>query len=262
LKSFQGAVEQTTKGLNEDLKVLPLKIPLLSVASSRVKLEKESPEIAKIVWANVQRLLWDRDFRNVEVLIIGYGNIGQNLAHHLRTNGVDVRIFDQSSEKREQATRDGYAVGDSVEALVKNQHGLIVVGATGKTSIGKNEIRALSNTSVLVSASSDQLEIGLKILEQLSFEPSPLIHPASGRKSGDIYRVVSTRNEITLLAEGYPVNFWEQESMSYAISQVALVPLYLSAVKIASGASDVEIGQPDSETVDKLIDEAGVYDDL
>jgi adenosylhomocysteinase len=262
LERFQGAVEQTTKGINQDLEVLPLKIPLLSVASSKVKREKESPEIAKVVWNNVQRLLWDRDLRNAQVLIIGYGNIGKNLARHLRTNGVLVKVFDQIPEKRQEANGDGYTVGDSIEELVKNQHGLIVVGATGKPSITEREIKALGNTSVLVSASSDQIEIGLKVLERHSFDPTPLIHPASGNKSGDIYRLVSTRNEVTLLAEGYPVNFWDAESMPYTVSQVALVPLYLSAVAIAAQASDIRIGEPDSDFVDRLIDEVGIYDEL
>jgi adenosylhomocysteinase len=268
LDLFQGAVEQTTKGINADIAAGPLKIPLLSVASARVKQEKESPEIALTVWDNVRRLLaWSHhDLRKPKVLIVGYGSIGKHLASHLRRVAPDsiIKIFDGDANKRKAAADDGFIVDDNIRNLIEREHGLFVIGATGATSIREEEILALENDSVLISASSDQNEIGRNALGYTSMnrKGEPLTHPMTGEKVGDVYKITENRNEITLLAEGYPINFWNTESMPIKVSQVAMVPLFLSTVAIATRADEIDVGQPNSEFVDALVEEEHIFDRL
>lgn len=262
LDRFVGAVEQTTKGLNADRAVMPLKFPVLSVANARIKLEKESPEIATAVWDNIRKLLFrtNRDLRTPKILIVGYGTIGTHLATHLRRNGATVKIFDSDPDKRSKAKDDGYVVGDTVVELIKGEHGLIIIGATGTTSIGPQEILAMDHGTILVSASSDQREIGVQELKYLSTDQNgtPLSDPVTGEIIGHIYRIGQTDNEITLLAEGYPINFWNTESMPLRVSQVAMVPLFLSAVTLVA-RTDLPVGEPDADSVDRIIDDEGIY---
>jgi len=265
LASFAGAVEQTTKGVRQDEAVVPLGFPVLSVAGAKVKTQKESPEIARLVWTNAQRLLWYQDLRGRPVLVVGYGSIGRNLAFHLRSNGIKVRVFDKDERRRDQARNDGYDVGDDLPNLIGRQSDLIVIGTTGNTSIGVNEILALGNNSVLVSASSDQREIAVADLRKLSDDGAGelITHPASEESCGHRYRILKTRSEITLLADGYPVNFWNVESLPYGIAQVALVPLFLSTLAIADPHPHCKCtGQPDPDLVDRLVDEEGIFDQL
>jgi len=264
IDSFQGAVEQTTKGVNQDLEVRPLRFPVLSVAGAKIKLAKESPEVAKAVWKNILDLLWNRDPREFDtVLVVGYGSIGSFLAKYLKSSGIgDVRVFDQDPNRRDEAKTAGFNVADDMIDLIKGKPGLIVIGATGKASIGRRELLALENNSILVSASSDQHEIGVIELKLLSDNPKPIHRPVTGEKTGDRYRIRRTNNEVTLLAEGFPVNFRYAESLPYRISQVPLVPLYLSAIALASRIDELEAGEPNATFVDQLVDEEEVYDEL
>jgi adenosylhomocysteinase len=264
---FQGAVEQTTKGITEDLRAGPTKFPLLSVAGAKVKREKESPQIAIAVWDNVRRLLsWSHhDLTKPKVLVIGYGSIGMNLAVHLRTAyGATVKVFDQDEAKRQEAAKDGFTVDADIKKLIEREHGLIVIGATGQTSIGEEEILTFEHDSVLVSASSDQREIGTEALRILSVDPdgTVLTDPRGGEKVGDVFRLSENHNDITLLAEGYPINFWNTESMPIKVSQVAMVPLFLAAVALVTNTSEIGIGSPNSDFVDKLVDEENIFNRL
>jgi adenosylhomocysteinase len=263
---FQGAVEQTTKGINEDLTVAPLKFPVLSVANARAKREKESPQIAEAVWDNIRRLLSGshRDLTNPKVLVVGYGSIGMSLADYLRRNGATVKVFDQDDNKRKEAADAGFTVDDSIKKLVEKEHGLIVIGATGKTSIGEQEILALEHDSLLVSASSDQLEIGTRELRYLSVDPKGtlLTDVRSGEKVGDVFKISENRNDITLLAEGYPINFWNTESMRIRVSQVAMVPLFLSTIALITQQANIGLGQPNSVMVDQLIESEQIFNRL
>lgn len=259
----KGAVEQTTKGLRRTREVIPLRFPVMSVADSRIKLDVEPPLIAAAVWANVNRLLFYThlfpDSTTTRVLIIGYGTIGKCLASHVRNLGFRVSIFDADVDRRDEAKRDGFTVCDDLCQLPAGDERLVIIGATGNTSIDQTVIGKLKHNSVLVSASSDQVEIGWKAINNLSTEAIPVTAVVDGSRIGTRFRLASNRHEITVLADGFPINFWNSESMPPRMSQVAMVPLFLSAVTIASGGFTGEVTEPNSQLVDELVQEYDLY---
>jgi adenosylhomocysteinase len=267
LDLFQGAVEQTSKGLAEDKKVMPFAFPVASIADTRIKTEFEAPAVAQAVWENVRSLLFHVSSVNADrVLVVGFGKIGQALGLHLKAQGVHVKVADPRAWRRKVARRHGLeAGGKDICPLVRGEHGLVVIGATGRKSIGLREILALEHQSVLVSASSDQVEIGLPELARLSQgrRGTVLTNPlAIDKKVGDWYRIVKTQNEILLLAEGYPVNFWERESLPPRVAQVALAPLFLATLGVCLRAEEMQTQRPDGTSIEQWVTDASLYEFL
>lgn len=254
----QGAVEQTTKGIRADREVGPLVFPLLSVAECDIKLRIESPMVAKSVIDNIQRLLPDRSFVAKPAVVVGYGSIGQQLALQLRQAplSMEVGVFDLDPERRAEAAVNGFRTADTLAGLLGNTNDMLIIGATGNTTIGRNELLAIGNNCVLVSASSDQREIGVGELEKLSRAKD--VDMIDGEKIGDWYKLSANRNEILLLAEGYPINFWKSESLPNRISQVVLAPIFVCALALAQEANEIPRGQPQGEFVDRLLERLGI----
>src|SRR3954447_6932761 len=50
------------------------------------------------------------------VAVVGYGNQGRSWALNLRDSGLDVRVCARADESRQQAEKDGFAVGEIEDA--------------------------------------------------------------------------------------------------------------------------------------------------
>lgn len=257
LHCFRGAVEQTTKGIWATEEVGELRIPYLNVAQCDEKAENEPPLVANAIWENVRRLLFDFDFdldlRRRPVLIVGFGTIGSKLAELLTALKYDVSVYDQSDDRREAAETLGYTVSRDMTQLFAPD--LIVIAVTGTTSIGRSELREMRHNTVPVSASSDQLEIDFRALKAMAEPPIPAEHYQTGELCYERYRLFNQR-EIVLVAQGFPVNFWNRESLGPKLAQVAMIPLFLAASEVASN-DGLSVGAADVETVNRLVADAG-----
>ncbi|HOO53815.1 MAG TPA: hypothetical protein PLY21_17825 [Spirochaetota bacterium] len=233
-----GAVEQTTKGEREDLKVVPLSFPVLSIARSELKTKYEPPHVARAVVNNIQRLIPHIDFSSRDTLLIGYGAIGKKIASQLKDNlKMKVEVYDLDPTRLVEATGDGVNPCNYLPACVANK--FLIVGATGETSIGRTELLHMTHNTYIVSASSDQKEIGLKELQALSSRQEDIM--SNGNKLGTKYIIRGTDKAINLIADGYPINFWSEESMPNNVSDLIMSLIYLSVIHISLDYSSLEI---------------------
>ncbi|PKP54501.1 MAG: hypothetical protein CVT90_00965 [Candidatus Altiarchaeales archaeon HGW-Altiarchaeales-3] len=223
LKYCIGAVEQTTNGVWRDEEVI-LNFPVLTIAFSELKKELESPEIGNAVVRNIQMLLSKRgDFiRGKKVILAGYGTIGRQIAESLRNDGCVVGVSDPDPKKLIAARFKGFNT-DSMLNLVKN--GDIIVGASGRRSIGIKEILSAKNNAILVNASSKRVEIDVEVIENLKETKNKI------DGVGTEYELIN-RNRLLLLADGYPVNFYNSESVPDKIIDVILTELFLCATEL------------------------------
>jgi S-adenosylhomocysteine hydrolase len=205
-----GIVEQTANGIyqyeaNEaaGLEEVTPSVPVVNVAESDLKKELESPLIGDAVVKNVSDLvgLLGYSIRNLKAVVLGYGATGSRVAATLR--GVlnsPPRIFDTDATRRDEAQAAGFEVAGDVGVACDGAD--LIIGCTGRTSLSGEVLLALRNDCYFANGSSKRLELEWEALSALIASTEPLPHGAGAR--------VTLRNGriLTLLANGYPVNFF------------------------------------------------------
>lgn len=229
-----GAVEQTTKGIRNDQQISRCLFPIISIPGSKLKDTFEPPHIARTVVNSIQRLLPEKNFSGMNVLVIGYGSIGEQIALQLRdTLKTKVSIYDLDNTKLIKAQQYGFDIEEDLRHGVNNK--FLIVGATGETVIGRSEILAMEHNVYLVSASSEQWEFCISELNALSSESSDIHHDE--KKIGTRYKITNTEKQVNLIADGYPINFWEAESMPSEVSDLIMSLIFLSAIEITTNSA-------------------------
>lgn len=229
-----GAVEQTTKGIRNDKQIDNILFPVISIPGSKLKDTFEPPHVARAVINNIQKLLPEKNFSGRKALLIGFGNIGEQIAYYLRNSlSMQVTIYDSDTAKLIKAQQYGFNIEKELEAAVKEKY--LIVGATGETVIGRSEILAMVHNTYLISASSEQWEFCIFELDALSSEKMDLL--TDGKKIGIRYKIRNTEKYVNLIADGYPINFWETESMPNEVSDLIMSLIFISAVEIATNQS-------------------------
>jgi len=226
-----GAVEQTTKGIRNDQKIGELSFPVISIPGSKLKDTFEPPHVARATVNSIQRLLPDKNFSGKRALVIGYGNIGEQIALQLRDNlKMRVSVYDIDDTKLIKANQSGLATEESRRAAVKGKS--LIIGATGEQIIGRGELLAMEHNVHLASASSEQWEFCISELDALSSEKTDLSH--NGERIGTRYRIRNTEKQVNLVADGYPINFWKTESLPNEVSDLIMSLIFVSAIEIAT----------------------------
>jgi len=257
LEKTIGAVEQTTRGIRNDKQIGDLKIPILNVAESKIKNEIEPPYVADAVIRNLESLLSGEKLRGSRAAVLGYGTIGEEIAKRLRGKGMTITIYDQDPLKRAKAREDGFEAVNELYNAVKDK--LLIIGCSGETSIGREEILSLSHGTYLVSASSDQREIGLIELESLSTSKETLKNE-KGKKIGTSYTIRGQNKVIHLIADGFPINFWYSESMPNQVSDLILSLIYVSAIDLVK--NEFENGLQNINEISEKYETAKIYEQI
>lgn len=238
-----GAVEQTTRGIRNVEKLEKLKIPIISVATSKLKSDFEPPYIAKAVIDNIKRLLPNVALDGKTIALFGYGTIGKEIAKWFRKNGAIVTIFETVPEKRLWAKQNGFIIANSPMEAVRNKN--FVVGASGNASINSQVIASLSHDTYIISASSELYEIDIEELYRQQNKTQEL-KDESDKIIGTDFFLPSDNRVIHVLANGYPINFWNFESMPKEASDLVLSLILLSSAELALGNYSSPIINPDA----------------
>jgi S-adenosylhomocysteine hydrolase len=229
-----GAVEQTTKGWRNDSQIAKLCFPIISIAGSELKNTFEPPHVARAVINNLQRLMPETNFTGRKVLVIGCGNIGKEIALQLRDNlKMQETVYDTDTQKLVTIPQ---STGLNIEMDLTNIGTKeFIIGATGETTISRNEILALKHNVYLASASSEQWEFGVDELNHLSSKRESL--KINSMEVGTRYTIIDTTNCVNLLADGYPINFWKTESMPNEVSDLIMSLIFIAAVEVVKNKS-------------------------
>ncbi|MBN1840726.1 MAG: hypothetical protein JW883_00380 [Deltaproteobacteria bacterium] len=247
-----GAVEQTANGIWADQeleKAGKLAFPIMNVAESNIKKEQESPLVGQAIIQNINALLagYGEGLTSMKVGQLGFGSVGQPLARQIQQDGVDLTIYDLDENRREEARREGFAVVDTAGELFPRK--TLIIGCTGKEVVGLNELRQLDRSVFFVNASSKLRE--LKYQEFLDVATKNKLV----RGIGTEYRLKGRQGiDIRLLADGFPVNFFEK-SESIPDKQIQFImALLLSAAghMITENITDPKIVEIPKELEDTL----------
>lgn len=182
-EKFMVAIEQTTAGY-EAIRHLSLQFPVINVARSPVKLNLESPMIAQAAAERLYMSLHHRSLFPESALIIGGGAIGQAMIDKL-SREMNVQLFDINKKL------SFFKSSNLCEIIHKFP---LIIGCTGKTSLGSELHSHLTKGTALVSVSSSDREFDAVHLRRQIAE--------STRCHEDLQI-----NDILLINSGFPVNF-------------------------------------------------------
>jgi len=251
LKSVIGAVEQTSKGIKRDGEIEEPQFCILNVAEAKMKSRIEPPYVADAVVYNINTLLSNPNLRNKPIAILGFGTIGSKIAQKYKNDGVNVTIYDSDPLARVDAGNQGFTVEQYPERAVMDKY--LVMGCSGLTTIKSKEILSLRNETYLVSTSSDQSEIDIESLQNLSKKSDGdiLTNDETGKKIGTDYTIRYINSKIHLLADGYPINFWYSDSMPNEVSDFVLSMILISCLELVINKSNFKNG---INNIDSLVD--------
>ena len=195
-----GIIEDTANGIwFDEMHYIP-KRPLASVATSNIKDSVEHYFVARAILRNLENILINNFQQTTvlkNVLVCGYGRIGHRIANLLKNSNVYICEID--SLKRLKAVIDGYKI------LAKDELSKIdlIIGITGNI-VFSDDLLDLKDGCFLVNGSTRQKEfdfssIQFDIKEQLV------------NKDFIKYKL-NNNKKLYLLANGFPVNFWNTES--------------------------------------------------
>jgi S-adenosylhomocysteine hydrolase len=251
-----GAVEQTANGIWVDKELDAsgkLKIPIMNVAECDLKKDRESPLVGEAIIKNIDRLLdgYGTRLKKQKVGQMGFGNIGKEAALRMKHDAIDLTIFDDDPKIQKDALNAGFKVADSLESLFDNK--TLIIGCTGKEIVGLDELRNMNRNVFFVNATSK-----LRELKYLEFRNSTYrINKVRG--IGAEYQLKGGKQiTIRLLADGFPVNFFES-SESIPDKEIQFIPaLLLAAAAYLDQVNNKPgiIGIPDSiqDNIKRLMD--------
>ncbi|WP_062356243.1 hypothetical protein [Herbidospora yilanensis] len=228
LPRFVGLVEQTISGITrlepwEDR--IPL--PIFSVAESRLKATMECYGIADAVVRNLLRLLPEEKLEGQPALVVGFGRIGEHIAAVLRSRHMRVAVHDRQLVRLIAAHERGYLTGRCVSTLLRDHRPLIILGCTGRTGLRGEHAAAISRDCYLVSTTSRDREFAVAELADEAQKVTDegvlgtRLHMPSGAK-------------VTLVGDGFPINFHHAESLPNMYSDLILASLLVAASTLAT----------------------------
>lgn len=212
-------VEQTSRGIikienDATLYHYAQSIPIINVAKSRPKTELESPHVADAIAKSlIQRLEHEHKITPADqVLILGFGPIGRNVAESLQTacsiRPDQIHIADPNVSAINAAIKAGYRTWSrKQETLVRFK---LVIGCSGTTSFGIGDRIFLDNGAFLVSASSGAAELSREaFIDLANSHPSDNIYVIDkpGSSIHDDIEINLVDRTVVFANGGFPINF-------------------------------------------------------
>ena len=196
-QSIRGSVEITKQGVWTAQQIPDLLIPQVNCAETQLK-EIEADFVGEAVVLALDVILRELGYALAgrRALVTGYGWIGRGVCRGLQGKRMIVAGHDIDIIRKVALKLDGFLLLDELASL---EGVSLVVGASGKRSITSQMIDRLEDRTILVSASSKDVEIDTDHLNSQAHQIEP-VHPhvtAYHLKERTLY----------LVNQGFPVNF-------------------------------------------------------
>lgn len=225
---FRGAVEQTISGIWRVAPYMPLELPLFSVAESDLKEAVEAQGVAMAGIANFRRLVPHEKFDGRRALVVGSGRIGKAVARYLGSLNVRVTVVETDVGEVARAKQLGMDVFTSITKAIEHSRPRYVICCAGPAGVSGEALAYLKGPCYLVSLTSRDTAFDKKWLEATCTQ----------RPYGTVGTVYShlvdgQKQDLFLVADGYPVNFHFAESMPNQQSDLVMASLLVGAVTLA-----------------------------
>ncbi len=230
------AVEQTRAGSRLVSKIMPA-FPVVNVAESRVKLEKESPMVALSIMQEIVKGLHATDKRlrlsDMDCLVVGNGSIGNEVHKLLKKDARTSRTYDTNKRLSSE--------NDLKKAVVSSQ---LIVGCVGEPWVNSAISEAVQAGTILVSGSSSNTEfLGLTQIEK------------HASKAHDTILVENSNGTSSVLNAGFPINFdGSQDPIDAEEIEITRLAMYSAVIQCLAEHSSNHGLIPLSKEYQRLID--------
>lgn len=228
------SVEQTSGGVRF-FEENPTAYPVINVAMSSMKLDIENrratPEgVIRYFSEATGSLLGSK-----EVLIIGFGSIGEGIARLAQTLGAHVTIYDTFATKRMFAKHHGYSTveKDQMDHLLPKIDVIFMATNTYQgEAIGAEQALLMKHGAVICNAGSGRGELAVE-LQQIGIKQ---IHDARlviAEKDEHLeltFAKGDTTKTIIVLAKSFPINLHLGKGTSHDAIEVVMALLLLATV--------------------------------
>jgi adenosylhomocysteinase len=226
LENLKGVSEETTTGVRR-LKALEetgkLKVPVIAVNDSKMKYLFDNRY-------GTGQSTWDAIMRNTNLLVAGknvvvagYGWCGRGIALRAAGLGARVIVTEVDPVKAVEAIMDGFTVMPMKEAVKIAD---FVITATGNTDVlSKEDILSLKDGVVLANAGHFNVEIPVRVLEEIAvekFEARPNVTGYTLENGKTVFLLAEGRLVNLAAGDGHPVEIMD---LSFALQIFAV--LYL-----------------------------------
>jgi adenosylhomocysteinase len=252
LPQFCGLVEQTISGITKLAAYGQLPMPVFSVAQSRLKSTIEPFGVADAAVRNVLRLLPNEKFEGRPALVLGYGRIGRQLAEILRTRRMRVAVYDHAIAPLVAAHEQGFVTARTLPDLLQSHQPMLIVGATGSTSLLGEHAAYVGADCYAVSTTSRQHEFAVQDLTNLAVTVRDLGTTGTELK-------LPSGSRLTLIGDGFPVNFHHAESMPNRYSDLIMAAMVMGAVSLARPGHAFQDGH-NLEQTDRVLESCGLLE--
>lgn len=230
-KHFRGIVEDTNNGHWRYEYYAPHKLPILSMAQSPLK-DIEDTIIGDATVFSIERILREEFaaiLQGARCGIVGYGKIGTSCAISLRGRESVVSIYDIDPAKNMRAKVEGFFPMPLHNILDCCE---LVIGATGQTSIRREDLSYIRDGAILASSSSKNWEFALKdFAEVCQVERVNEVSHRYETKKGKCFYILN---------EGHPVNF-RDGSILGTILDMIYAELFVCMRQVAERKADIDL---------------------
>lgn len=187
-----GVVEETKRGLWQYMTYEnQLSIPVIQIADNPLK-KIEADFVGKAVLKSISNYF----NKNTRIGLIGLGDIGMGVARACLSKGVALSGFDIDPSKILAAAAQGINCKDLISIIKSSE---IIIGATGHGAFEIKHLNSLSSETILVSASSRQVEFPINHIMK-HFENKVSL-------ADNMISYTFGAKKIRVLNNGYPANF-------------------------------------------------------
>lgn len=231
-----GSVEQTASGTRRCLnfgRTYGYAYPCASISRSNIKMYIESRFISHRIVEELAGFLYTvnafPDYH--QVLILGYGILGRQIALELCSRQCRIRVYDTDPEISRIAESDGFSALSRIDAEIFKQD-TIVIGNTGVSSFSDDMLAEFfaGDAARLYLASSSSQDWEFKDFLQMvrgdkpwPFGVTPETVVPCGGCTEYCFTYNGKRKQVFLIAEGLPVNFYRTGGISLTHSVIDLI---------------------------------------
>lgn len=249
ISNIIGIIELTEMGLRRISKLEEkIQYPILNVAKTNLKISITYVEIANSIFLKILNLLGANKIVGRNVLILGYGDLGCQLARTFKNYNTRVSVVDPDILKLINAAEYGYSTYLSpVEAIEKEQP-FLIIGVSGYQSITKEMVEAMADgTFITAGATAD-----LAIFDEYQKKGAQTFFIK------DYGRKIKIDNKlITVLGNGRSINLYKSESIPNQSNDIFKTANYLATLFVKSNHGYLDVGL--NNNFDEVLEKTDLY---
>lgn len=244
-----GIIELTEMGLRR-IKNIEKNIfyPILNVAKTHLKISITYIEIANSIFFKTINLLGANKLTGRTIFILGYGDLGIQLAKKFKSHNMRVIIYDPDILKLINAAENGFTTYLSPITAIKEEKPFLMIGVSGYNSITEEMINLLPNNAFVTAGATADVSI-FKLLEDKGIKYIEI------NKYGKQY--IINNKTITLLGNGRSVNLFYSESIPNQANDIFKTSNYLASIYLSKNYLLLQNGL--NNNMDKILNETELY---